>query len=54
MKKNFFEAEPEQITMSELIKVRKDEMQGILPNHFTKVGDVVVYGKTIEIGGTKR
>lgn len=53
MKKEF-ENEGKQITTEELIEIRKDEMQSILPNHFTMVGDVVIKSKEIMIRGGKR
>ncbi len=54
MKKDIFETESKQISEKELIESRKDEMQSILPNHITMVGDVVIKSKEITIGGRKR
>ena len=49
-----FESEAKPISTKELIESRKDEMQSILPNHITMVGDVVIKSKEITIGGRKR
>ena len=49
-----FDTEAKEITMKELIEVRKDEMQRILPNHFTMVGDVVVKSKEIKVREGKK
>ena len=48
------ESETRQITKEELIEVRKDEMQGMLPNLITYVGETVVRSKEIKIGVRKR
>ena len=48
------DAEPKEITFKELIEVRKDEMQNMMPNLFTKVGEVVVRSKQIKIREVKR
>ena len=49
-----FETEVKQITPEELIEVRKDEMQSMLPNLFTKVGEHVIKSKEITVRGGKR
>ena len=43
------DAEPREITLQELIEVRKDEMQRIRPNFYTTVGDVVIKSKENKI-----
>lgn len=53
MKKEFFDTEEKMISKKELIESRKDEMQGIRPNHYTKVGEVVIKSKEIRFGGKK-
>lgn len=54
MKKKNFESEEKPISFKDLVEVRKDEMQSMLPNLFTRVGDVVVKSREINIGGKKR
>ena len=53
MKKDF-ESEAKPISTQDLIEARKDEMKSILPNHFTKVGEIVVKSREIVIKERKR
>lgn len=49
-----FENEGKQITFEELVEVRRDEMQSMLPNLFTKVGEEIVRSRQIRIREVKR
>ncbi len=48
------QTEERPITMKELIEVRKDEMQSILPNHITYVGNACIKSKELKFGRDKR
>jgi len=54
MKKKNFESEEKPISFKDLVESRQQEMQSMLPNLFTRVGDVVVYSKQIKIKEGKR
>jgi len=57
MKKNFkknFDDDAKPISKEELIESRQQEMQSMLSNLFTRVGDVVVYSKRIVIKEVKK
>lgn len=48
------QTEERPITKRELIEVRKDEMQSILPNHITYVGDTCIKSKELKFGRDMR
>lgn len=52
MRKDDFEPKP--ISFQELVEVRRDEMQSMMPNLFTRVGDEIVRSKQIRIREVKR
>ena len=53
MKKNF-DDDAKPISEKELIESRQQEMQSMLPNLFTRVGEHVVYSKRIVIKEVKK
>ena len=48
------QSEERPITKKELIEVRKDEMQSILPNHITYVDDVCIRSRKLSFGREKK